>query len=575
MDIPTDSGRRNAASAADVLLAALKARGIDYFLANPGTDFPPIIEGFARAAATAAVPRPLLVPHENAAVAMAHGVYMVSGRPQAVMVHTNVGTGNTLNALINASRDNIPLLLLAGRSPISEAAGTHGARSRYIHWAQEMFDQAGMVREIVKWDYELRLPDEADTVIARAIEIAMAPPCGPIYLTLPREVLAAAATRIHGNALRHAVPVPAHPNPEAIETLAAWLAVAKLPLIITANAGRTPAGSAALTRLAERFALPVVAFNPRHLALPSDHPLHQGFQPRPLLDEADLVIVLECDVPWIPSLEGPAAGCRVVYIGEDPSFDRYPMRSFPSDLSITAAAPAALEALERALAARLNPEDSAPIAQRQRALAERSAARRAGARAQSDKDEAAPHITPEWLSRCIGEVVGEQAIIVNEYPLRLEHCGRRLPGSYFGLSPSGGLGWGFGAALGAKLAARDRLVVATLGDGAYVFANPTACHWTAAAHDLPILIVVFNNSLYGAVRNATLAMYGQGAAARGRGELLADLAPSPAFEKIVEASGGHGARVETPGDVLPALKRAVDVVTREKRQALVNVICRY
>ncbi|HUH84010.1 MAG TPA: thiamine pyrophosphate-dependent enzyme, partial [Stellaceae bacterium] len=162
-----------------------------------------------------------------------------------------------------------------------------------------------------------------------------------------------------------------------------------------------------------------------------------------------------------------------------------------------------------------------------------------------------------------------------EYPLRLEHCPRSQTGSYFGVSPAGGLGWGFGAALGAKLAAPDRLVAATLGDGAYVFANPTACHWVAAADQLPILLVVFNNGLYGAVRNATLDLYKDGVAARDGARLLADLGPSPAYEMLAQASGGFGIKVETPQALLPALRQAVDVVTREKRQALVNVICRY
>src|SRR5690348_10608513 len=246
---------RNEASAAEALLGALRAQGIDFFFANGGTDLPSIIEGFARAAETgAAAPRAMLVPHENAAVAMAHGVYMVSGRPQAVMVHTNVGTGNTLNSLINASRENIPLVLMAGRSPIAET-GHRGARTRYIHWAQEMFDQAGMVREIVKWDYELRLPDQVETVVTRACEIAMTAPRGPVYLTLPREILAAAA-RVESSALRRVPAVPAYPNPAAIDTLAGWLAAAKRPLIITASVGRSLEAAASLTRLTERFALP-------------------------------------------------------------------------------------------------------------------------------------------------------------------------------------------------------------------------------------------------------------------------------------------------------------------------------
>jgi acetolactate synthase-1/2/3 large subunit len=565
---------RNEATVADLLLRRLQAAGIDYFFANAGTDFPSIIESFARAAEDGTpLPRPMLVPHENAAVAMAHGVYMVSGRPQAVMVHTTVGTGNTLNALINASRDGVPLLLLAGRTPVTERPGLEGARNRYIHWAQEMFDQAGMLREIVKWDYELRRAEHVEDVVARALEVAMTPPRGPVYLTLPREVLASGAASSPQRAGR-SPPTRAHADPAAIEQLAEWLAAAKHPLIITSNAGRTAEAAAALTRLAERFALPVVSFNPRFLALPSTHPLHQGYQPGPFLDAADVVLVVDCDVPWIPSVEGPPEHCRVAHLGEDPSFSRYPIRSFPSDLSITAAPAAALAALERALASRIADDDE-PIAARRRELAERSAARRARAAATAEKDRAAAHITPEWLSRCIGDAFGKDAIIVNEYPLRLDHCERTEPGSYFGSSPAGGLGWGFGAALGAKLAARDRLVAATLGDGAYVFANPTACHWTAAAYDLPVLVIVFNNSRYAAVRNATLGMYGEGAAARGKGELLADLCPSPAFEMLPEASGGWGMRVEKPAQLPSALANAIDVVTREKRQALLNVICRY
>ncbi|MFZ0399668.1 MAG: thiamine pyrophosphate-binding protein, partial [Pseudolabrys sp.] len=141
--------------AAEAFLRALADHGIDYFFANPGTDFPPIVEAFSRAKKTnAKVPRPILVPHENLAVAMAHGAYLMNGRPQAVMVHVNVGTANTINNLTNISRDRAPLILAAGRTPITEK-GSFGSRSRPIHWAQEMFDQAGMVRELVKWDYEL------------------------------------------------------------------------------------------------------------------------------------------------------------------------------------------------------------------------------------------------------------------------------------------------------------------------------------------------------------------------------------------------------------------------------------
>ena len=165
--------------AAEAFLRALADHGIDYFFANPGTDFPPIVEAFSRAKKTnAKVPKPILVPHENLAVSMAHGAYLMNGRPQAVMVHVNVGTANTINNLTNLSRDRVPLILAAGRTPITEK-GSFGSRSRPIHWAQEMFDQAGMVRELVKWDYELRVPTQVGDVVSRAVEVAMAESARP------------------------------------------------------------------------------------------------------------------------------------------------------------------------------------------------------------------------------------------------------------------------------------------------------------------------------------------------------------------------------------------------------------
>src|SRR5216110_3972963 len=182
--------RESVESTAEAYLELLAARGVEYFFANAGTDFAPIIEAFAkRAAAGQPVPRPLTVPHEVPAVSMAHGYAMVTGRPQAVMVHVIVGAANALAGIINASRVGVPMLFTAGRNPITEA-GLPGARNRPIHWAQESFDQASLAREFVKWDYELRNFLQLETVVDRALAIAQTEPQGPVYLTLPREVLA-------------------------------------------------------------------------------------------------------------------------------------------------------------------------------------------------------------------------------------------------------------------------------------------------------------------------------------------------------------------------------------------------
>jgi acetolactate synthase-1/2/3 large subunit len=557
------------AIAAEAFLRALADHGTDYLFANPGTDFPPIVEAFSRAKKTnAKVPMPVLVPHENLAVAMAHGAYLMNGRPQAVMVHVNVGTANTINNLTNLSRDRVPLILAAGRTPITEK-GSFGSRSRPIHWAQEMFDQGGMVRELVKWDYELRNPGQVGDVVARSVEVAMAHPRGPIYLVLPREPLSAPVAEPIAPIKPRASAARVYPDPKTIATLAEWIAGAERPLIITSV---LPGDAvSALSALAERCAIPVVTHNPRSVCLPSSHPMHFGYEPGALLADADLVIALESDVPWMPHLQQPPAGCRIVHVAEDPFFVRYPMRSFPSDLAVQAGVVNSLEALVQAVAPRLQMAE-ARIAARRTRLAERMRMRRA----QLVKDSVAgEHISPAYLSRAIFEAVGEDAVIFNEYPLRSDHCPREKPGTFYSLGPAGGLGWGLGAALGAKLAAPDKLIVATLGDGAYMFSNPTVGHWVAQKHNLPILTVIFNNSRYGAVRNSTLSMFKDGVSGETDGRELADLDPAPPYDEMAKAQGAHAERVEKPADLPAALARARDAVVNDKRQALLNVITPY
>jgi acetolactate synthase-1/2/3 large subunit len=276
-------------------------------------------------------------------------------------------------------------------------------------------------------------------------------------------------------------------------------------------------------------------------------------------------------VPWIPHLQHPPAGCHVAHIGEDPFFVRYPMRSFPSDLAIQAGAGHALTALTVAVEPRLQMAE-ARIAARRVRLTERMRTRSAQLAKHSAAGE---RISPEYLSRAIGELLGEDAVIFNEYPLRPDHCAREKPGTLFAVGPAGGLGWGFGAALGAKLAAPAKFIVATLGDGAYMFGNPTVGHWVAAKYELPILAIVFNNSRYGAVRRATLSMFKNGIAGENDGRVLADLDPAPPYDELARAQGCYAERVEKPADLADALARARDAVIDGRRQALLNVITPY
>src|SRR3954463_6815738 len=228
-------------TAADAWLGLLAARGVEYLFANGGTDFAPVVEAYAKGRALGwRLPEVVVVPHENLGVAMAHGYTMITGRPQAMMVHVGVGTANAMNGIINASRMNVPILFTAGRTPLTESGAIAGARNNYIHWAQEHFDQGGMLREFVKWDYELRHAEQTETVLDRALAIAKSEPQGPVYVTLPREILASDFAKTAFPASRTiATASPPAPDLNALEAAGKLLGTAHHPLLITANGGRT------------------------------------------------------------------------------------------------------------------------------------------------------------------------------------------------------------------------------------------------------------------------------------------------------------------------------------------------
>ena len=553
--------------AAEAYLSALGKGGVDALYAVAGTDFPSIIEAYAATpAGTAGLPKPYTVPHENLAVSMAHGDALRTGRPQAAMVHVSVGTANMICGALNAARDGVPLLLSAGRTPLTED-GPEGTRSRFIHWAQEMFDQGGLIREAVKWDYELRAAEQVEDVAIRALDIATAPPPGPVYLSLPRELLAKRIRPAAPERQRTRVAAPM-PDGAAIDRLAAAIRAAEYPLIVTSNAGREPEAFRILTELAETWALPVAQFNARSVSLPFDHPMAVGFDTRSLFAPADLILSIGCDVPWIPSVTRPKPTGALWEIDHDPLFSRYPLRSFPAVESIVAGPAAALAALSEALGT--PGRDDVLRIERRRAMVARERGRRLTAEALD-----MTRLTAKTASAVIADALPADAALINEYSFRTDFAHFDRPGQFYGFSPAGGLGLGFGAALGIAAAdareGRHRPVVATLGDGAYMFNNPVACHWVSAAHRLPMLVIVFNNRRWGAVRNSTLAMYPQGAAAAGDGMLLADLSPSPDYAAICRAHGGEGITVGDITALRPAIDRALEALGAG-RQVLIDLV---
>lgn len=561
MPVPATRGPTNGAES---LLSGLRFHGVDYLFANAGTDFPPIIEALASLSETE-TPQPVLIPHETAAVAMAHGYFLVSGKPQAVMVHVNVGLANAAMGVINAASDNIPIIVMSGRTPITET-GRPGGRMTPIQCGQDMFDQSSLVADSVKFHYEMRFPEQGDPLVSRAIALATSAPQGPVYLSLPREPLMAP---IESGQRQPVSPrpaaTPAHPDPAAIEELARWIKAAEAPLILVQRSD--PAGrlSALLQDFADRHAIAVAEpFSVRNV-MPSAHPMFIGHDPKSALAGADLVIVLDCDIPWIEAQHRPVETVRIAHIGADPHFARMPVRGYRTDLAIAADPAAALAALGKTLSlARESVTARFGEIERRHAIWRESAARTAQAGCASP-------MSAEWMSMCLSDAIDDDAVVFTELgvlPGMMELAG---PNRVFSNPHSGGLGWAMPAALGAQLADRNRLVVACMGDGSYIFANPTACHQIAEALQLPILTIIKNNGSWNAVRRSVVSAYPGGNASRLNTMPLTSLEPAPDYLKIAEASRAHGERVDHGRDLPAALERAIKIIREERRQALLEL----
>lgn len=557
-------------TAGSALLVRLKALGVDYIFANSGTDFPPIIEGLAAAQAReAAVPAAVAIPHESAAMGMAHGYYLATGRTQAVMAHTNVGLANCAIGAINAATEHVPVLLFSGRTPVVEQ-GRFGARTVPIGWGQEMRDQAALVREACKWDYELRFPEQVTTIVDRAKAIAETAPRGPVYLSLPREVLCEPCPPegLTAPAVMRA-PAPGL-DAAALDEAAALLAGARNPVIIAQRGAGGVRGFEALADLASDWGIPVCQYWAVRLALDLDHPMAAGADPAPLLAEADVVLVIDSLAPWSPDLTGPQPGARVIHLGQDPLYARFPVRLFACDLALACDVEPGLLALRDRLEA-LHPAHAARVADRRARWAARNRAEREAVLARARAGAGSP-MTKDWVSLCLAEALaGRDAAIFSELGCPLAPLAPKGPRSWFQEPHSGGLGWSFPAALGMKLAARERTVVATMGDGSYIFSNPVACHQIAEALDLPLLLVILNNGEWGAVRQSVAGLYPGGHAARANRMPLTQLSPVPDFTRIAEASRAHAERVERGEDLPAALRRALAHVDDRGTLALLDV----
>ena len=563
-------------TASAAMLEALQEAGVSYIFANFGSDHPALIEAIAEARSLGRpIPAVITCPHEMVAMTCAHGYAQLTGRAQAVVVHVDCGTQSLGGAVHNAAKARIPVFVFAGLSPSTQEGEATGSRNEFIQWIQDVPDQRGIVRQYMKYDNELRNAGNVKQIVHRSLQLAHSDPKGPVYLVGAREVMEAETRSV---AIDVADWPPIAPTPlaeAAVASLVDAVQKAEKPLIVTSYVGRNPAAVTELVRFCGRLGVGVLESVPSTVNYPHNDPLYQGnqwnhpFQNRALA-EADFILVVDSDVPWIPTVSKPSDGASIAIIDVDPLKQSTPLWSIKARQCYRADAATAFAQFNARLDRIEIDEETAE--RRRRHYAERHRERKA----KLDRLEAPSSdvITPEYLTACVRRQVGFEAIILNEgitnYPAICDHMARERPGTMFA-SGGGSLGWTGGAAIGMKLAAPGKTFVALTGDGSYMFSAPSAVHWMARRYRTPFLQIIYNNRGWNAPKFSALAVHPDGFASRAK-DLDLSFDPPPDYSGIAAAAGGAYARVvKRPQDVEAAVAEGLRVVLEESRCAVLDV----
>ena len=572
MEVQTNTVSR---SAAYYFLEGLVESGIEYLFCNFGTDHAPLIEELAhRRALGAPVPKTIRCGHENTAAHMAGGFAFVSGRGQGVLVHVDVGTANAANAMHNLLRTRIPVLLIAGKAPFTSANELLGTRDNYIHFIQEPFDQGSLVRPFTKWEWTLPSGIVAKEALRRAHVVMHAEPQGPVYLMVQRETLTQMwnerEIRPYGTEQYGSLPRSVA-DPDHISKLAEKLVLAQRPILITSYGGRNPFTSKAIEALAEFAGIPIYESSPIN-NICREGKCFMGYNPDLQVKSADVGLLVDVDVPWFPNRTEPDPSTFWAQIDVDALKTSSPMWTFPANLRLQGDSARTLHMLVKHLEQIATPKFRRDVAARSRTFELERSERIAEAAKLAADPGSFNRINPHYFFSELGKLVEPTDLIFDETvtntgPLVMQ-VPRPIPSTMLRLAGAG-LGASGGMALGAKLAAPDRMAVQIVGDGSFYFNVPTSVYAASRQYDLPFLSIVLDNSGWGAVKQATLKVFPEGRA-KASDDYEAELCPGVEFGKVGEAFGAYAEKLTDPADVPDALKRCVEVV-RGGRTALLHV----
>ena len=549
----------------DAVVAAMALGGVDHLFFTSGSELAFYQESISKARHhNRPVPRLVTVTHEHVSLNAALGYAAVSGKCAATAAHVDCGTQHYGGAIHTAWRSGLPVMITAGGAPSAYTGSMLGSREEGAHlWAQQVFDQGGILRQYTKWDKRLEYQDNPGLLVSRALQVARTEPMGPVYMSFPREII---LLPMQGEAKfptadQLGIPRPAAVDQDSAKEIAQNLVKAKNPVVVVSASGKYRDSVPELVSLCELLGIAVVDGAARHfLSFPMNHPLYMNMMS---LKDADVVLVLDATVPWMPGPNAPGPKAWIAAIDQDPIKARFPTYEFTADIRLNAHPLMAIRAIRAEAEKLLGASDRSAAADRSKRVAEASALRSKKLAEEAMSKAKTNPVDPMFVSHTIMQNLDENSIIIDESlrsPRFPEFVNCAKPGSYIHNPGSSG-GWGPGAALGAKIAAPDKDVVLVTGDGFWQFAVPNAALWSSNHHRAPFLSIIHQNRSFSTGTSGVKQAFGDSYAQK------ADYPggyfdPPIDYAKEAEACGAYGENVRDPAELGAAIKRGLQQTRR-------------
>ncbi|RMZ71924.1 acetolactate synthase [Pyrenophora seminiperda CCB06] len=563
---------------------ALWEYGVSHVFVNLGSDHPSIIEAIVKGQneKNGQFPKIITCPNEVAAIAghpmvalsMADGYARLTGKPQCVIVHVDVGTQGLGAAVHNASCGRAPVLIFAGLSPFTIEGEMRGSRTEYIHWIQDVPDQKQIVAQYCRYTGEIKSGKNVKQMVNRALSFAMSDPKGPVYLYGAREPMEEDLTP-YKLQMDYWQPVePAALPPSGVKTIAEALVHAQEPLVITGYSGRNHDAVPELVRLADNVkGLRVLDTGGSDMCFPANHAAWLGLRygNDPAIKSADVILVLDCDVPWINTQCHPKDTAKIFHVDVDPLKQQMPVFYLNATQRYRADSYTSLTQLNAYLESALKEKLSSQFFSQRWSALQESHRKKLQDIANEAQVDANGHFRTPYLCSQLKKFCPNDTIwaieAVTQTAFVADQIQATLPGTWINCG-GGGLGWSGGGALGIKLATeasgQKRFVCQIVGDGTYLFSVPGSVYWISQRYNIPILTIVLNNKGWNAPRKSMLLVHPDGEGSKvSNEELNISFAPTPDYSGIAKAASGgqiwaaHAGTEEQLAKLLPEAVKTV------------------